>query len=173
MNPRQRIFFSLLILISLMVLVGWCLLEVGYANAGPLKDSQGNELGFLKPLTAELMLGLADAAWHAGWSKWSLSAWSLVCGAMHIWGLIWLWRPSSTSSLTRTWFALQTAFFFPGLLGLLVWPHLLFSSQPWDGETVSDISGIFITAGPWLVITWAYLFITRRQTSSQSEMALT
>lgn len=172
MNHRQRIFLSLLIVISLIALVGWCLLKVGYENAGPLKDSQGNELGFNKPLTTELMQGLVAAALNAGWSKWSRCGWSMACAIMHLWGLFWLWRPSCTSSIARTWFALQTVFFYPGLLGLLVWPHLLFSSQPWDGETVSDIADIFVTATPWLLITWTYLFITRRQCSSQLEMAL-
>jgi hypothetical protein len=171
MNLRPRIILSLLILSSLLLLIGWCLLEVGYANAGLLKDSQGNQLGFNKPLTLELMQGLAQAAWRVGWHEWSLSAWSLVCAVMHLWGLIWLWRPSCTATFARTWFALQTVFFFPGLLGLLIWPHLLFSPQPWDGETISEPPGIFTTAGPWLLITWAYLFITRRQTAPQPEIA--
>ncbi len=171
MNIRQRIFLSLLIALSLMVSIGWCLLEIGYYNAESLTDSQGNELGFNKPLTAELMMGLADAAWHAEWSEWSRCAWSLVCAAMHIWGLFWLWRPSCNSSIARTWFAIQTLFFFPGLLGLLMWPYLVFSTQPWDGETVSEPTGIFTTATPWLLITWIYLFITRHKASPQPALA--
>ncbi len=91
MNHRQRIFLSLLIVISLIALVGWCLLKVGYENAGPLKDSQGNELGFNKPLTTELMQGLVAAALNAGWSKWSRCGWSMACAIMHLWGLFWLW----------------------------------------------------------------------------------
>lgn len=173
MNLRPRITLSVLIVISLLVLVGWCSLEVGYFNAGPLKDSQGNELGFNKPLTVELMQGLVQAAWRAPWHEWSRCAWSLACAVMQIWGLIWLWRPSCTSSSSRMWLALQTAFFFPGLLGMLIWPHLLLSAQPWDGETISEPSGIFVVATPWLLITWAYLFITRRQAAPQPEIALT
>lgn len=173
MNTRQRICFSLLIVTSLVALIGWCSLEVGYSTAGPLVDSQGNELGFNKPLTAELMAAMTRAAWHAKWSEWSCCAWSLACAVMHIWGLFWIWSPSGTSSVARTWFSLQTAFFFPGLLGMIVWPHLIFSSQSWDGETVSDIADIFITATPWLLLTWSYLFITRRKAASQPTLAPT
>ena len=173
MNPRSRLLLTTLILASLAVLAGWCLLAVGYDSAGSLSDSQSNELGFNKPLTAELIQGLLAAALRPSalprW--WSIAGWPLVCSVMHCWALVILWTNRQPKPWHRVWFAVQNAYFFPGFLGLLAWPMMLLSTQPWDGETISDIDPTMIATTPWLLVTWVYLYLTWPPSSKASDIS--
>ncbi len=171
MNPRSRLRLTVLILASLTVLVGWSLLAVGYESAGALIDSQGNELGFNKPLTLELVRGMILAALSPhSLPHWHIAAWSLFCAGMQCWALLILWTNPRPKAWHRVWFAAQSAFFYPAFIGLLGWPIVLFSTQPWDGETISDIAPIIMSAAPWLPVTWLYLWLTRSPSPALSEI---
>jgi hypothetical protein len=171
MNTRNRVLLTTLILASLTVLVGWSLLAVGYESADPLTDSQGNELGFNKPLTLELIGGLIAAALSpASLPHWSSEGWSSLCAGIQCWALVILWTSLQPKPWHRIWFATQTALFFPGFCGLLVWSVMIFSNETWDGETISDIAPIMMTAAPWLPVTWLYLWITRSAASTPIEI---
>ncbi len=171
MNQRSRLLLTILILASLVVAVGWSLLAVGYEAAVAITDSRGNELGFNKPLTLELACGVVMAAMSpASIPHWHIAGWSLICAGMHCWALAIIWTRRRPKAWHYVWFAAQTALFYPGFIGLLGWPMLIIINQSWDGETISDIAPIIMSAAPWLPVTWLYLWIERKPSSAPSEI---
>lgn len=171
MNPRSRLLLTTLILISLSLLVGWCLLAVGYEASRGIIDSQGHPLGFNDPLTSELVWSMILAAISpASLPHWHIASWSLLCAAMHCWALLILWTNRQPKPWHRVWLATQTVYFYPGLIGMLAWPMVIFSNQPWDGETISDISPLIMSAALWLPVTWLYLWLTRSPSTAPSEI---
>ena len=161
MKLKSRIGISALIIASLLLVVGWCCLSVGYdvAIRAGLTDSAGNELGFGSPVTGELVVGLLRSAFAPESRKWwAESAYTVAAASMHLPALIVIWSARTPRWWHRLGFALQTVFFFPGLLGFLAWPFV--GCAPWDGETIDDVPQVVMATPLWLLASWIYLLLS-------------
>jgi len=142
MKTKYQIIGSLLICLSFGMLVFWLVLKTGYEVSArgastPLMDSSGHELGFLQPLTWELVaMMMAKVSVHDVMQRVAPPV--VWCAMAHGIGLLVLWLRVVTIQMKTAFFAAQLVFFASGFLGILMWTAgFLISAVP-DGECIDD-----------------------------------
>jgi hypothetical protein len=155
-----KLCLSVMMACSLVILSAWLLLSIGYDVSGRLLDSKGNELGFNNPITLELAIGLVNAALtRSTFHEWNANSYTLLCGFIQLVTILLIWLPHVRQKWITSWLGIQSLFFCPGILGLIIWPTFLIG---FDGECVSELPKIIIASTPWLLLTWISLLLIKR-----------